>query len=53
LAKRDRLDAHVLALFADRVRPVIRPLPDAETVALAAVVQRRCQVVAMLTKEQA
>jgi transposase len=28
LAKTDNIDAHVLALFAERVRPPIRPLPD-------------------------
>ncbi len=36
LAKTDRLDAHVLALFAARVRPALRPLPDQATQALSA-----------------
>src|ERR687888_1162873 len=28
LAKTDRVDARLLALFADRIRPDVRPLPD-------------------------
>lgn len=51
LAKTDRIDAHVLALFGDRLQPVIRPLPDAETMELGALVERRRQVVEMLTAE--
>ena len=30
LAKTDRIDADILALFAERVRPAVRPLPEAE-----------------------
>ena len=52
LAKTDTLDAHVLAHFADAVRPTPRPLPDADTQMLAAILGRRRQVVAMLTAEQ-
>lgn len=52
LAKTDRLDAQVLALFAERVRPALRPLPDAATQALSALVARRRQVVEMLTAEK-
>lgn len=48
LAKTDRLDAQVLALFAERVRPVPRPLPDAQTQELNALLERRRQLVAML-----
>ena len=36
LAKTDRLDAQTLAHFGQAVRPTPRPLPDAETQALAA-----------------
>ena len=36
LAKTDRLDAQVLARFGEAVKPTPRPLPDAETKALAA-----------------
>jgi len=52
LAKTDTLDAQVLAHFAEAVRPPARPLPDANTQALAAVVTRRRQVVEMLTAER-
>lgn len=52
LAKTDTLDAHVLAHFADVVRPAPRPLPDANTQMLAAILARRRQLVAMLTAEQ-
>ncbi len=52
LAKTDTLDAHVLAHFAAAVRPTPRPLPDADTQMLAAILGRRRQVVAMLTAEQ-
>ena len=52
LAKTDRIDAAVLALFAERVRPDARPLPSAEQRALAALVARRRQVSGMLTAER-
>ena len=53
LAKTDRLDAEVLALFAERVRPELRPLPDAATRDLAEAVARRRQLVEMLRAEEA
>lgn len=43
LAKTDVLDAQVLAEFAARIRPEVRPLPDAETQALKALLARRRQ----------
>jgi transposase len=52
LAKTDRLDAALLARFAEVVRPAPRPLPDAQAQALAALVTRRSQLVAMLVAEQ-
>jgi transposase len=52
LAKTDALDAQVLALFAERVRPVPRPLPDAAIQALDALLTRRRQLVEMLTAER-
>ena len=52
LAKTDKLDAQVLALFAERVRPAPRPLPDPQTQELNALVARRRQIVAMLVTEQ-
>ena len=52
LAKTDPLDAAVLAHFAEAVRPAVRPLPDADTRALAALVARRRQLIEMRTAEQ-
>ena len=52
LAKTDALDAQMLARFADVMRPEPRPLPDAETRALAALLSRRRQLVKMLTAER-
>ena len=52
LAKTDALDAAVLALFAERVRPEPRPLPDAESEALAAILGRRRQLITMLVAEK-
>ena len=51
LAKTDRLDAQVLAHFAEAVGPRLRSLRDAETQALSAVLGRR-QVMAMLVAEK-
>lgn len=52
LAKTDRIDAALLALFAERVRPALRPLLDAAAVALHELVLRRRQLIDMLTAEQ-
>jgi transposase len=52
LAKNDRLDAAVLAHFADAIRPPVRPLPAAEVVALDALLARRRQLLDMLTMER-
>ena len=52
LAKTDALDATLLALFAERVRPTPRPLPDAAHTALSALVTRRQQLLDMLTAER-
>src|SRR5678816_614361 len=52
LAKTDAIDASVLALFADRIRPQVRPLRDEETQELEALVVRRRQVVDMITAEK-
>jgi transposase len=51
LAKTDRLDAHLLALFADRVQPTPRPLPDAAMQQLEALMTRRRQLLDMLAAE--
>lgn len=52
LAKTDRIDADILALFAERVRPAVRPLPDAETQELDALLSRRRQLLDMLGAER-
>jgi transposase len=52
LAKSDALDARVLALFAARVQPPPRPLPDAVAQDLAALLARRRQLLEMRTAEQ-
>jgi len=51
LAKTDALDAQVLAQFAAVVRPKLRPLPDAATRELSAMLARRRQLVEMRTAE--
>lgn len=51
-AKTDPIDAEVIALFGERVRPEPRALPDAETQALAALVARRRQLLEMLLAER-
>ena len=52
LAKTDRIDAAVLAEYAQRVQPQVRPLVDAATQELQALVTRRRQLVGMLTAEK-
>lgn len=52
LAKTDRLDAGMLALFAERVRPPVRALPDEQTQALEALLVRRRQIVEMIVAEE-
>lgn len=52
LAKTDALDAKVIALFAERVRPEARPLADAQTRALGDLIARRRQIVVMMTAER-
>ena len=52
LAKTDQLDAGILALFAERVRPTPRPLPDEATQLLDALLTRRRQLLEMLVAEK-
>jgi transposase len=52
LAKTDAIDAAVLALFAARVRPTPRALPDEATQELQAVLLRRRQLLDMLHAER-
>jgi transposase len=52
LAKTDAIDARVLAYFADKVRPVPRPLPGKETQELHELLTRRRQLLEMKVAEQ-
>ncbi len=52
LAKTDPIDAHVLAHFAQAVRPRVRTLQSEQETHLTNLVRRRRQVVAMLTAEK-
>ena len=51
LAKTDALDAEVIALFAERMRPEPRKLADADSQSLGELVARRRQVVEMIGME--
>jgi transposase len=51
LAKTDVLDAHTLALFAARIQPQLRALPDAATRELSGLLARRRQLIEMRTAE--
>ena len=52
LAKTDRMDAQLLARMAARMRPPVRPLPEADRQDLRALVVRRRQIVAMCAQEK-
>lgn len=52
LAKTDSIDAQVLARFGVATQPEPRPLPDAATRELEALITRRRQLVAMITAEE-
>jgi len=52
LAKTDRLDAGVLARFAQAIRPALRPLPSAAAQGFAEQLTRRHQLVEMLAMEK-
>jgi len=52
LAKTDRIDADVLALFAERVRPAGRVIADADAQELDALLARRRQLLEMLQAER-
>jgi len=51
-AKTDPIDAAVIARFVAAMKPVIRPLPDAQTRDLADLLARRRQIVAMIGAER-
>ena len=52
LAKTDRIDADILARFADVVRPAVRVIPDAQAHELDALLTRRRQLLEMLQAEK-
>jgi transposase len=52
LAKTDALDARILALFGERLRPELRRLPTAQERELKALVTRRRELVGMITAER-
>ncbi len=52
LAKTDRIDARVLAHFAEAVRPQPRSLPDEEQQELSALMTRRFQIIEMIGMER-
>lgn len=52
IAKTDAIDAHVLAHFAEAVRPELRPLKDGEAREFSALVARRRQVLEMIVAEK-
>ena len=51
-AKTDKLDARILALFGERMKPPLRTLPDEAQRALADVLNRRLQLVTMRAQEK-
>lgn len=51
-AKTDRIDAGILALFAERVQPAVRSLSNEATTDLAALLLRRRQLTEMLVAEK-
>jgi transposase len=52
LAKTDAIDAQVLALFAQRVNPPVRALPDAQCQVAAEMLGRRAQLMGMRVAEK-
>ena len=52
LAKTDRIDADLLALFAERVRPAVRPIADEAAQELESLLARRRQLLEMLQAEK-
>jgi transposase len=51
-AKTDPIDARLIALFVEAVRPQVRPMVDEQTQELAALMARRRQLVGMLATER-
>src|SRR5262249_5484322 len=51
-AKTDPIDAAVIALFAEAVKPELRPLPDEAQRLLSELVSRRRQIIEMIVAER-
>jgi len=52
LAKTDKLDAQILALYAQKIQPTVRPLKSQEQLELANLMSRRHQLQGMITMEE-
>ena len=52
LSKTDRIDARILALFGERIRPEVRAMPDEAALELEAFIVRRRQLINMQTAEK-
>jgi transposase len=52
LAKTDKLDAQILALYAQRVQPPVQPLRDQQQLELANLMTRRRQLQGMIVMEE-
>ena len=52
LAKTDRIDAQVLARFAEAMKPESRPVPNETEQLLSAMITRRDQIVQMIVQEK-
>jgi transposase len=52
LAKTDKLDAQILALYAQRIQPQVRPLKDQEQLELTNLMTRRRQLQGMIGMEE-
>lgn len=51
LAKTDRIDARILALFGLQIKPEVRPLPNKQAREMKNLLTRRRQLIEMLTSE--
>lgn len=52
LAKTDAIDAHVIALFGEAVKPDVRPFKDSQTAEVSALISRRRQLIGMIVSEK-
>jgi transposase len=52
LAKTDSIDAEIIALYAEKIRPEPRGIPDADTEMLDALLTRRQQLIQTMTAEK-